>query len=101
MYTPDNADLSVGGFLCLSRLSKLLFVRNAIFKSVCLNMLVMYSVSLPTCVKVAHLCLEVNVECCLVVFWGCCFCGVMGNEFLCKMFWMTLSSCLYSCSWRL
>ena len=51
-----------------------------------------------TYVKVAHLCLEVCVECCLVVLLGCCFCGVMGNELLCKMFWMTLSSCLYSCS---
>jgi hypothetical protein len=78
--------LSVGGFLCSSRLSKVLLVWNAIFKSVCLNMLLMYSVSLPTYVKVAHLCLEFSVECCLVVLLGCCFCGVMGNELLCKIF---------------
>ena len=35
-----------------------LFVRNAIYRSVCLNALVMCSVSLPMQVKVAHFCLE-------------------------------------------
>jgi len=73
LYTPDNANLSRAGFLCLSRISKVLLVRKAIFKSVCLNVLVMYSVSFPMHVKVAHLCLEVCVECCRVVLLGCCF----------------------------
>jgi hypothetical protein len=74
-----------------------LLVRNAIFKSVCLNVLVMSSVSLPTYVGVAHLCLEVCVECYRAVLLGCCFCGVMGNE-LCKMFRKTLRFSLYSFS---
>ena len=56
LYTPNNANLSMGGFLCVSRLSKVLLVRNAIFKPVCLKVLVLYGISLPTYVKVAHLC---------------------------------------------
>jgi len=59
LYTPDNANLSRGGFLYFSRISKVLLVWKAIFKSVCLNVLVMYSVSLLVYVKMAHLCLEV------------------------------------------
>jgi hypothetical protein len=37
-----------------------LLVRYAILRSECLNMLVMYVVSFPTYVNVAHLCLGVG-----------------------------------------
>jgi hypothetical protein len=39
--------MSENGFLCLSKISMVLLVRNAIFRFVCLKALVMYSVSLP------------------------------------------------------
>jgi hypothetical protein len=84
-------NLSGGGILCLSKFSRVLLVRNAIFRFVCLNSLVIYSVYLPTYVKVTHLYLEV-----CVALLECCFCGVMGNELLCRMFWMILSSFWYS-----
>jgi len=72
-----------------------LLVQNAILRSVCLNTLVIYNVFLPTCVKVAHLCLEVCVDCCRVILSGSYLCGVIGNELLCRMLCMILSS------WRL
>ena len=75
----------------------MLLVRNAISKSVGLNVLVLNRVSLRTYVNVAHSCLEVCVECYRFLLLGCYFCGVMGNGLFCKMFWMPLSSCLYSC----
>jgi hypothetical protein len=40
-----------------------LLFRNAICMSVCLNMLVVCSVSIPTYVNAAHLCLGVRVIC--------------------------------------
>ena len=90
-----------GGFLCLSRFSNVLLVQNAIFMSVCLNTLVIYNVSLPTYVKVAHLCLEVCVDCCRVIFLGCCLCGMIRYESVCRMLCVILSSFSYYCSWRL
>jgi len=62
-----------------------LLVRNVIFRSVCVNALVMYKVSLPMLVKVTHLVLEFCVNCCPAVLLGSCFCGVIGNELLCGM----------------
>jgi hypothetical protein len=47
-YTPDNENLSGGGLFCVSRFPVVLFVRKAILRSLCLNMLVMKEVSLPT-----------------------------------------------------
>ena len=61
-------NLSGGGVLCLSRWSKVLLVRKALFRSVCLNALVMCKVSLPLYVKVAHLLLGC-VRCSCVVLW--------------------------------
>ena len=63
---PEEENLSRGGVFSLSRLSKVLLVWKAIFRYVCLNALVMYSVSLPVYVKVAHLRL-VCVSCSCVV----------------------------------
>ena len=42
------------GFLCVSRFPMVFSVRRAILSSVRLKMLVMYEVSLPTYVKLAH-----------------------------------------------
>jgi len=100
LYNPDNENLSGHGFLCLSRFSKVLLVRNVIFRSVCLNEMVIY-VSLLMYVKVAHLCLEVCVDCCHVILLRCCLYGKIGNELLCRMLCMILSSFSYSSSWRL
>ena len=98
---PEEENLSRGGVFSLSSLSKVLLVRKAIFRSVCLSALVMYSVSLPMYVKVAHLHL-VCVSCSCVVLWGwwCLYVGI-GNELLCNMLCMTLSSLSNSCLWRL
>jgi len=41
LYTPDNENLSRGGLFCVSRFPMVLFVRKAILRSICLNMLVM------------------------------------------------------------
>jgi len=41
LYTPDNENLSGGGLFFVSRFLMMLFVRKAILRSVCLNMLVM------------------------------------------------------------
>ena len=79
----------------------MLLIRNAIFMSVCLNARVIHNVSLPAYVKLANLCLEVCVDCCLFIFLGCCLCGVTVNELFCTMLCMILSSFSYSCFWRL
>jgi hypothetical protein len=47
LYTPDSENLLGVGFLCLSRFPIVWFVRNAIFRSVCLNTFVMCDVSVP------------------------------------------------------
>ena len=73
-------------------------VRNAIFRLVHLNVLVMKVVSFPMCVNVAHLFAVVCVD-------GWCFFGLelavfqfwIGKELLCIMF----SSCLYLHTCRL
>jgi hypothetical protein len=44
---PERVDLSGAGSLIESNLSKVLLVRNAILISVCLNIFVIYVVSLP------------------------------------------------------
>ena len=85
MFLETGANLSGIGILCQSRFSMVLLVRNAIFRSVCLNALVMYKVSLPMLVNVTHLGLEFCVNCCRAVLLGSCFCGVIGNELLCRM----------------
>jgi len=41
LYTPDNENLSEGGLFRVSRFPMVLFVRKAILRSVCLNILVM------------------------------------------------------------
>jgi len=77
-------------------------VRNAIFRLVHLNVLVMKVVSFPMCVNVAHLFAVVCVD-------GWCFFGLelavfwfwIGKELLCIILCITFSSCVYSYSCRL
>ena len=47
LYMPERVYLSGGGSFIKSNLSKVLLVRNAILISVCLNIFVIYVVSLP------------------------------------------------------
>ena len=73
------------------------FVRNAILRHAYLKMFVMYEVSLPTYVKLAHF---------LGVFgsisWGGLgVWGLMGKELFCTMLCMMFSSCWYSSCCRL
>ena len=78
----------------------MLLVRNAIFMSVFLNRLVMYVVSLPTEVNVAHFCVRGCVRVifvCVLVMSGGSF-GVgwfswwIGKALLYRMFWMAVTS---------
>jgi hypothetical protein len=82
------------------------------FRSVCLNNFVIYLVSLPTYVKVAHVLFVEGFRGlgCGRVEWGPCVgvCGKgwdlhgrSGKELLCKMLWMISFSlwCSVSCSW--
>ena len=70
-------------------------VRRAILRSVCLKT-VIYEVSLPVYVKLAHFVGVLgSFGCTGLMMWG-----VMGKE-LCKMLWMMLSSCWYSSCCRL
>ena len=59
LYAPDREYMTWVRFLCVSRFPLVFLVRRAILRSVPLKMLVMYEVSLPTYVKLAH-------------FWGGC-----------------------------
>ena len=65
LYKPDFVHLSalfIGCLLCISICWMELLVRSAIFRSVCLNKLVMKVVCLPTYVNVAHFCVVVVVS---------------------------------------
>ena len=75
-------------------------VRNAILSSVRLKMFVIYEVSLPMYVKLAHFCVGRGVTCFLVLRVGG-LCGCIGKELLCNMLWMMFSSCRYSLCCRL
>ena len=104
LYAPDSEYMSVclsSEFLCVSSFPIVFFVRKAILRSVCLKTFVMYEVSLPTYVKLAH-------------FWGFFrsiswaglgvllgLWGLMGREFFCTMLCMMFSSCWYSSYCRL
>jgi hypothetical protein len=48
---PEEENLSKIGFLCLSKCSVVFLVRNAVFRSMCLNALVIYNFSLPIYIK--------------------------------------------------
>jgi hypothetical protein len=61
-----------------------LFVQYAILRPVCRNMLVMYVVSLPMYVNVAHLCLGVGEGCSFGVRQEG-FCGLIGKKLLYRM----------------
>jgi len=75
-------------------------VQNATLSSVRLKMFVIYEVSLPVCVKLAHFYVGWGVTCFLMLRVGG-FCGRIGKELLCKMLWMMFSSCRYSLCCRL
>jgi len=67
-------------------------VRRAVLRSVCLKTLVMYEVSLPVYVKVAHFVGVLgSFDCAGLMIWG--LWGLMGKELLCKMLRMMFSSC--------
>jgi len=99
-YTPDREYLSHGRSLCVSRFANVCVVRNAILRSVLLKMFVMYEVSLPVFVKLAHLC----VVCVVARLFGLGvvgLCGLIGKVLLCRMLCITFSSCWYSLCCRL
>ena len=81
----------------------MLFVRQAIFRSVFLNRFVMNAASLPIYVNDAHLCVVVLVSLTNVVV-GCPrvggLCVWTGNPLLDRMWWMVSSSSLYSSSFK-
>jgi len=80
------------GLLWVSRFSIVLLVRRAILRSVCLKMLMMYEVSLPIYVKLAHrLGILGSFGCAGLRMWG-----LMGKKLFCKMLWIMFSSCWYS-----
>jgi len=54
LYTPDMEYLSCARSLCVSRLANMCVVRNVILSSVLLKTFVMYEVSSPIYVKLAH-----------------------------------------------
>ena len=88
------------GFLWVSRFPIVFLVRRELLRSVCLKMLVMYEVSLPIYVKLAHF-LEVlgSFGFAGLRMWG--LWSLMGKELFCKMLWMVFSSCWYSSCCRL
>jgi hypothetical protein len=100
LQTPDRENLSWVWRLWVSRLLKVLVVRNAILSSVRRKMLVIYEVSLPRYVKVAHFCFE-RGSTCFLGLWVGVLCVFIGKEVLCRMLWMMYSSCRYSSCCRL
>ena len=72
-----------------------------VFLSECLNMLVIYVVSLPIYVNVAHLCLSVGEFCFRFCLGLEGFCGWIGKELLYRILWIMFSSWWYSslCNW--
>ena len=68
LYTPDRVYLSGGCCWGISSLWMVLVVRQAIFRSVFLNKLVMNVVSFPVYVNVVHLCVVVFF---LLLMWKC------------------------------
>jgi hypothetical protein len=99
LYTPDRAYAS--GVLCFgfSHFPIVFCVRKAIFMFVFLKMFVMYVVSFPEYVNVAHLCF---------FSWSCVLCVLslldvfevfispLGNELLGRMFWIVCFSSSYA-----
>ena len=67
MYTSDREYLSCARSLCVSRLANVYVVQNAILRSVHLKIFVMYEVSLPIYVKLAHFCVVWVVVCLFVL----------------------------------
>ena len=86
LSTPDRVYLSVVWVLRVSALRMPFTVRNAIFGSVLLNVLVMKVVSFPTYVNVAHLHAAACVfDWCLLGLGLCVFGRWIGKELLCMM----------------
>ena len=86
LYTPDRVYLSDVWVLRVSALRMVFTVRNAIFRSVLLNVLVMKVVSFPTYVNVVHLRAAACVfDWCLLGLGVCVFGGWIGKELLCMM----------------
>ena len=68
--------------LCVLRakwICRVLLVRKALRKFACLNMFVMYVVSLPIYANVVHLRLF-SCGCCDGVFWECIVCGMIEDR---------------------
>ena len=63
LYTFDREYLLCSRCLCVSGLANVCVVRNVILRSVHLKMFVMYEVSLPIYVKLAHFCVVWIVIC--------------------------------------
>jgi len=81
--------------LWASRLAMVCVVRNVILRSVLLKMFVMYVVSLPMYVKLAHFWVVWVVKGLSGLEIGV-LCGFIGKEFLWRMLCITFSSCWYS-----
>ena len=81
LYTPEREYLSGARSLWVSRLASVFVVRKVILRSVLLKMFVMYVVSLPMYVKLAHFCVVwVFVGLSGLGVWG--LCGFIGKELL-------------------
>jgi len=79
----------------VSRFPLVFFVRNAILGSVCLKMFVIYEVSLPTYVKLAHFGgIFGSISWAGLGVWGVW--GLMTKELFCRMLCMMFSSYWYS-----
>jgi hypothetical protein len=100
LYTPDRENLSGVWSLWESKLPRVCVVRKAVLSSDLLKMLIMYVVSLPTYVKLAHLCVVWGVACFLWL-WVVGLCGSVVKELLYRMLWITFSSCWYTSCCRL
>ena len=92
LYRPDREYLPCPRSLCVSRLANVCVVRNVILRSVLLKKFVMYEVSLPIYVKLAHFCV-VWVVICLPGLGVGSLCGFIGEELLCRMLCIMFSSC--------
>jgi len=92
LYTSDREYLSCAWSLCVSRLANVYVVWNVILRSIRLKMFVIYKVSLPIYVKLAHF-FAVWVVICLSGLGVGGLCSFIGKELLCRMLCIMFSSC--------
>jgi hypothetical protein len=103
LCAPELAYLSGGRCWAISSLWIVLIVRQATFRSVFLNKLVMNVVSLPIYVNDAHLCVEVlvsltNVEVCRLRVNGLCVYGQETHCWIGCCEWYLFLPCIHNLS---